>query len=50
MIHGAGVDVLALAGLLLVSGQAYAKARLILAAGRLRPITLAIAFPRRRSP
>jgi DMSO reductase anchor subunit len=39
---------LALAGLLLVAGQAYAKARLILAAGRLRPITLAIALPRRR--
>jgi formate-dependent nitrite reductase membrane component NrfD len=40
---------LALAGLLLVAGQVYAKARLILAAGRLRPITLAIALSRRRS-
>lgn len=40
----------ALAGALLVAGQAYAKARLIRAAGRLRPITLAITLSRRRSP
>lgn len=40
---------LGLVGLLLIAGQAYAKARLILAAGRLRPITLAIAPSRRRS-
>jgi DMSO reductase anchor subunit len=40
---------LASAGALLVVGQVYAKARLSLAAGRLRPITLAIALPRRRS-
>ena len=39
----------ALAGALLVAGQAYAKARLIRAAGRLRPITLAIPLSRRRS-
>ncbi|HSE06809.1 MAG TPA: DmsC/YnfH family molybdoenzyme membrane anchor subunit [Methylomirabilota bacterium] len=39
---------LVLAGALLIAGQVYAKARLILAAGRLRPITLAIALSRRR--
>lgn len=38
-----------LAGTLLIAGQAYAKARLIRAAGRLRPITLAITLSRRRS-
>lgn len=38
-----------LAGALLVAGQGYAKARLILAAGHLRPITLALARSRRRS-
>jgi hypothetical protein len=38
-----------LAGALLVAGQVYAKARLILAAGRLRPITLTIALSKRRS-
>lgn len=41
---------LGLAGALLIAGQLYAKARLILAAGHLRPITLAIAPSRRRSP
>lgn len=40
---------LALVGALLIAGQVYAKARLILAAGQLRPITLAIVPPRRRS-
>lgn len=40
---------LGLAGALLIAGQVYAKAQLILAAGRLRPITLAIAPSRRRS-
>lgn len=40
---------LGLAGALLITGQVYAKARLILAAGQLRPITLAIAPSRRRS-
>jgi len=40
---------LALAGALLIAGQVYAKARLILAAGQLRPITLAIVPSRRRS-
>ncbi len=40
---------LGLAGALLVSGQVYAKARLVLAAGQLRPITLAIIPSRRRS-
>ena len=40
---------LALAGALLITGQVYAKARLILAAGQLRPITLAIVPSRRRS-
>jgi hypothetical protein len=40
---------LGLAGALLVAGQVYAKARLILAAGHLRPITLGITFARRRS-
>ena len=49
-VPAAAGPLLALAGLLLVSGQAYAKARLILAAGGLRPITLALALPRRRSP
>ncbi len=39
---------LGLGGALLVAGQVYAKARLILAAGQLRPITLAIAPSRRR--
>lgn len=38
-----------LAGALLVAGQGYAKARLILAAGHLRPITLALALSKRRS-
>jgi DMSO reductase anchor subunit len=40
---------LALVGALLIAGQVYAKARLILAAGQLRPITLAIVPSRRRS-
>jgi len=40
---------LGLAGALLIAGQVYAKARLILAAGQLRPITLAIVPSRRRS-
>ena len=40
---------LGLAGALLITGQVYAKARLILAAGQLRPITLAIVPSRRRS-
>jgi len=40
---------LLLAGALLISGQVYAKARLLLAAGHLRPITLAIIPSRRRS-
>ena len=40
---------LGVAGALLITGQVYAKARLILAAGRLRPITLAIVPSRRRS-
>ena len=40
---------LGLAGALLVAGQVYAKARLILVAGQLRPITLAIVPSRRRS-
>ena len=39
---------LGLAGALLLAGQIYVKARLILAAGWLRPVTLAIAPPRRR--
>ncbi len=41
--------VFGLVGALLITGQVYAKARLILAAGRLRPITLAIVPSRRRS-
>jgi DMSO reductase anchor subunit len=41
---------LVLAGTLLAAGQVYVKARLILAAGQLRPITLAIVPSRRRSP
>lgn len=40
---------LGLGGVLLVAGQVYAKARLIRAAGQLRPITLAISLPERRS-
>lgn len=40
--------VLGLAGVLLVAGQVYAKARLIRAAGQLRPITLAITLSKRR--
>jgi DMSO reductase anchor subunit len=40
---------LGVAGALLIAGQVYAKARLILSAGRLRPITLAIVPSRRRS-
>ncbi len=40
---------LGLAGALLIAGQVYAKARLILAAGQLRPVTLAIVPSRRRS-
>jgi hypothetical protein len=39
---------LALAGALLVVGQVYAKGRLIRAAGRLRPITLAVTLSPRR--
>jgi hypothetical protein len=38
-----------LAGVLMVSGQLYAKARLILRAGSLRPITLAVRIQRRSS-
>jgi len=34
---------------LLISGHVYAKARLMLAAGLLRPITLAVVPSRRRS-
>jgi DMSO reductase anchor subunit len=41
---------LGLAGALLVAGQAYAKAGLILDAGLLRPVTLRIARSKRRSP
>jgi len=41
---------LGLAGALLVAGQLCAKARLIRSAGQLRPVTLVVAFPRRRSP
>ena len=40
---------LALAGALLITGQAWAKARLIRVAGQLRPITLTIALSKRRS-
>ena len=40
---------LALAGALLVAGQAHVKACLVRAAGRLRPITLAIPQPGRRA-
>ncbi len=40
---------LGLVGALLITGQVYAKARLVLAAGQLRPITLAIVPSRRRS-
>lgn len=40
---------LGFAGALLIAGQVYAKARLILVAGQLRPITLAIVPSRRRS-
>jgi formate-dependent nitrite reductase membrane component NrfD len=46
----AAAPALGLAGALLIAGQVYAKARFILAAGQLRPITLAIAPSRRRSP
>jgi DMSO reductase anchor subunit len=46
---GASGPLLGLAGALLVAGQVCAKARLILAAGRLRPITLGIQTSRRRS-
>ena len=45
----AAAPLLALAGLALVAAQVYAKARLVLAAGRLRPVTLALSSPRRRS-
>jgi DMSO reductase anchor subunit len=45
----AAAPALGLAGALLIAGQVYAKARFILAAGQLRPITLAIAPSRRRS-
>jgi DMSO reductase anchor subunit len=38
-----------LVGALLITGQIYFKARLILAAGRLRPVTLAVVPSRRRS-
>jgi hypothetical protein len=38
---------LVLAGALMIAGQCYAKARLILTAGTLRPITLAVRIPRR---
>lgn len=43
------IPVFGLVGALLITGQVYAKARLILAAGRLRPITLAVVPSRRRS-
>ena len=39
---------LALAGTLLIAGQASAKARLIRAAGQLRPVTLTLALSKRR--
>lgn len=45
----AAAPLLGLAGALLVAGQVYAKARLIRAAGQLRPITLAVTLSRRRS-
>ncbi|HZP36387.1 MAG TPA: NrfD/PsrC family molybdoenzyme membrane anchor subunit [Methylomirabilota bacterium] len=45
----AAAPVLALAGALLIAGQAHAKAGLVRAAGRLRPITLAISLPGRRA-
>ena len=45
-LPGAAAPLLALAGALLVGGHVYAKARLVLAAGWLRPVTLAIALPR----
>jgi len=41
--------VFGLVGALVITGQVYAKARLILAAGRLRPVTLAVVPSRRRS-
>ena len=40
---------LALAAALLIGGQVYAKARLILVAGQLRPVTLTLAVSKRRS-
>ena len=47
-LPAAAGPLLVLAGALLVAGQVFAKARLILVAGALRPITLAIALPGRR--
>jgi formate-dependent nitrite reductase membrane component NrfD len=40
---------LAVAGALMIAAQCYAKARLILSAGHLRPITLSLRIPRRPS-
>ena len=48
-VPSAAGPLLVLAGALLIGGHVYAKARLVLAAGRRRPVTLAIALPRRRS-
>jgi formate-dependent nitrite reductase membrane component NrfD len=45
----AAVPLLALAGALVVAGQVHAKACLVRAAGRLRPITLAVTLPGRRA-
>jgi DMSO reductase anchor subunit len=54
VVLAVGVPVIAapailIAGVLMVSGQLYAKARLILRAGSLRPITLAVRIQRRSS-
>ena len=45
----AAAPLLALAGALAVAGQVHAKACLVRAAGRLRPITLAVTLPGRRA-
>ena len=48
-VPGVAGLLLALAGLSLIAGQVNAKARLILLVGQLRPITLDIELPDRRS-
>jgi DMSO reductase anchor subunit len=50
LVPGAAGPALALAGALLIAGQAYTKACLVRDVGLLRPITLRLVHPRRTTP